>query len=56
MRNREVYGVLDLNIEKIVKEMNNMEKEDEYDWERERWKALNSKFWTTLQHKEGLLA
>lgn len=56
--NREVYGMRDLNIEEIVKDMKLMEEEgaDEAKWDGERWKGLNSEFWAALQQKEDLLA
>lgn len=56
--NKEVYGVLDLNIENIVQEMNMMEDEGESEvlWEGNKWKGLNSDFWASLHHKESLLA
>lgn len=52
--NREVYGVLDLNIENIVKELNIIEEEGEnkVDWEREKWKGLNTEFWAALLTKK----
>lgn len=56
--NREVYVVMDLNIESIVKEMNKMEEEavEESEWGGEKWKCINSEFWPPLHHKESLLA
>ncbi|MCH80186.1 LINE-1 reverse transcriptase like, partial [Trifolium medium] len=56
--NREVFGILDLEIEKTVKDINDFEgmmDGDEDDDELIRRKGLNSEFWRQLHLKEGLL-
>ncbi|GAU32122.1 hypothetical protein TSUD_218730 [Trifolium subterraneum] len=56
--NREVFGILDLNIEKTVKDLNNIEGlmgDDEMDLELTRREGLNKEFWRQLHLKESLL-
>lgn len=56
--NKEVFGVFDLNIDKLVKDMNVMEEAaasgDQIDVERV--KSLSAQFWDQLKYKEILLA
>lgn len=55
--NKEVYGILDINIDGLVRDMNVMEEEaDNEEWEREKCMRLSSEFWSTLHHKESFLA
>lgn len=56
--NREVFGVVDLNIEQVVKELNGMEDagDEETEWDGEKWRKLNAEFWEELHKKESLLA
>ncbi|GAU23839.1 hypothetical protein TSUD_380010 [Trifolium subterraneum] len=56
--NREVFGFLDLNIEKTVKDLNDIEgmlRGDETDLELIRREGLNKEFWKQLHLKESLL-
>jgi hypothetical protein len=56
--NREVFGILDLNIDKTVKELNDIEGllgEDDVDLEITRREGLNKDFWSQLHFKESLL-
>jgi hypothetical protein len=56
--NREVFEILDLNIEKKVKELNDiggMLGGDELDLESTRRDELNKYFWRQLHFKESLL-
>lgn len=48
---------MDLNIEDIVKEMNYLEDDtvNANNWDGEKWKRLNTEFWSALHHKESLL-
>lgn len=56
--NKEVYGFLDVNIDGLVRDLNVMEEgaDNEEEWDGEKWTRLNSEFWSTLHHKESLLA
>ncbi|GAU47952.1 hypothetical protein TSUD_06860 [Trifolium subterraneum] len=56
--NKEVYGYLDLNIEKTVNEINDIENmlgDDDMEVELTRRQGLNKEFWSQLYHKESLL-
>jgi exonuclease III len=56
--NREVSGYLDLNIEKTVNDINNIENlfgGDDEEAELTRRDGLNKEFWRQLHHKESLL-
>jgi hypothetical protein len=53
-----VFGILDLNIDKTVKELNDIEGllgEDDVDLEITRREGLNKDFWSQLHFKESLL-
>ncbi|XP_045791549.1 uncharacterized protein LOC123886261 [Trifolium pratense] len=56
--NREIFGFLDLNIEKTVKDINDIEGllgGDDMDVELTRREGLNKDFWRQLHLKESLL-
>jgi hypothetical protein len=56
--NKEVFGILDLNIDKTVKDLNDIEGllgEDVADTEMTRREGLNKEFWSQLHFKESLL-
>jgi hypothetical protein len=56
--NKEVFGILDLNIENTVKEINDIEGllgGDEEDSEIIRRNCLNKDFWSQIHFKESLL-
>jgi hypothetical protein len=56
--NKEVFGILDLNIENTVKELNDIEGllgGDEVDVELTRREGLKKEFWSQLHFKESLL-
>jgi hypothetical protein len=56
--NKEVFGILDLNIEKTVKDLNDIEgllARDVADVEMTRREGLNKEFWIQLHFKESLL-
>jgi hypothetical protein len=56
--NKEVFGILDLNIEHTVKELNDIEGmlgDDDLDLEDTRREGLNKEFWRQLHFKESLL-
>jgi exonuclease III len=56
--NKEVFGILDLNIENTVKELNEIEGllgGDEVDVELTRREGLKKEFWSQLHFKESLL-
>jgi hypothetical protein len=56
--NREVFGILDLNIDKTVKELNVIESfldEDNGDVVLTRREGLNKEFWNQLHLKESLI-
>lgn len=51
--NKDVYGVLDVNIKGLVKDLNIMEEEEvsEGNLDGEKWKPLNNEFWAALHNK-----
>lgn len=55
--NKEVYGIQDIHIERVVKELNAMEEEGgvEKEWDATKRRRLNAEFWDSVHRKESLI-